>query len=294
MPEHIKQDSDLLAALPAESRARLIPHLKLVRWRLGQVILEHGDAVRSVYFPLDAMVALLVETQAGSMAEISLIGNEGIVGVAAVLGGGSSPSRAVVCCAGHAYRLPAEALDREFSEHSELLALLLRYTQVLMTQMAQTAVCNRYHSIEQQLCRLLLLVLDHRPGNELKMTQELIANLLGVRREGVTLAASRLRKIGAIDYARGRIQVLQRAELERLACECYAVVRRETDRILPCGAKKPALVAGRMPPSRTRRPEYAGTGTPQGVAGARPTRANGRAAPDAGKPSTPAPAGRAR
>jgi CRP-like cAMP-binding protein len=194
---------------------------------------ESGDAMRHVYFPTNSIVSLLYVMENGSSAEISVVGNEGMIGVALFMGGESTPSRAIVQSAGHAFRLKAQLLKDEFNLHGELQVLLLRYTQSLLTQMAQTAVCNRHHAIHQQLCRWLLLSLDRLPTNRLTMTQELIANMLGVRREGVTDAAGRLQELGVIDYARGQITVLDRSKLELLSCECYAVVKRETDRLLP-------------------------------------------------------------
>lgn len=223
----------LLAALSTEARHRLFSHLELVDLPLGKVLCESGDAQHSVYFPIDCIVSLLYVLENGSSAEISVVGNEGMVGVTLFMGGGSSLNRAVVQSAGLAYRLSGQRLKDEFNVHGDLLQLLMRYTQCLITQMAQTAVCNRHHSIGQQLCRWLLLSLDRLPGNQLNMTQELIANMLGVRREGVTEAAGKLHKMGVINYHRGHITVLDRPRLEQLSCECYAVVKRETDRLLP-------------------------------------------------------------
>ena len=211
---------------------RLTPGLELVFLPLGKVLYESGDTLRSVYFPTDAIVSLLYVMEDGASAEISVVGNEGIVGIALFMGGESTPSRAVVQSAGTAFRLPGRRLKEEFNRHGELLILMLRYTQSLITQMAQTAVCNRHHSIDQQLCRWLLLSLDRLPDNRLTMTQELIANMLGVRREGVTEAAGKLQKLGVIEYNRGHIRVLDRTALEVLSCECYAVVKRESDRLL--------------------------------------------------------------
>ena len=229
----------LLAALSPEIRDRLFPHLELVEMKLGDVVYESGDSLRYVYFPIDSIVSLLYVMESGASGEISVVGNEGLVGVAVFMGGESTSSRAVVQSAGVAYRLRGQKLKDEFNKHGELLHLILRYTQALITQMAQTAVCNRHHSIDQQLCRWLLLSLDRLPGNRLTMTQELIANMLGVRREGVTDAAGKLQRQGIIEYSRGQITVLDRAGLERLSCECYAVVKREIDRLLP---SPPALV----------------------------------------------------
>ncbi len=223
----------LLAALPPAIQQRLFPRLELVPLPLGKVLYESGDTMRYVYFPTDSIVSLLYVMESGASAEISVVGNEGIVGVSLFMGGESTPSRAVVQSAGSAYRMPGQQLKDEFNLHSELMLLLLRYTQSLITQMAQTAVCNRHHSIDQQLCRWLLLSLDRLSDNKLTMTQELIANMLGVRREGVTEAAGKLQKLGVIDYCRGHITVLDRLKLESLCCECYAVVKQETDRLLP-------------------------------------------------------------
>ena len=227
------RQNHLLAALPAAIQDRLFPLLERVKMPLGQVLYESGDALRHVYFPADCIISLLYVMEDGASAEISVVGNEGLIGVAVFMGGESTPSRAIVQSAGFAYRMPGQRLKDEFNLHGELLLLMLRYTQSLITQMAQTAVCNRHHSIDQQLCRWLLLSLDRLPDNRLTMTQELIANMLGVRREGVTEAAGRLQKEGVIEYHRGHITVLNRPKLEDLCCECYAVVKKETDRLLP-------------------------------------------------------------
>ncbi len=223
----------LLAALPVAEQELLFPHLHPVEMPLGKVLYESGDALRYVYFPTNCIVSLLYVMEDGSSAEISVVGNEGLVGVALFMGGETTPSRAIVQSAGGAYRLPGQRLKDEFHRNGALQILLLRYTQALLTQMAQTAVCNRHHSVDQQLCRWLLLSLDRLDANQLTMTQELIANMLGVRREGVTEAAGKLQKLGVIRYSRGQITVLDRPGLERLSCECYAVVKRETDRLLP-------------------------------------------------------------
>jgi CRP-like cAMP-binding protein len=225
--------NDLLAALPAVDYERLVPDLELVPLPLGMVVYESGGKLDYVYFPTDCIVSLLYVMKDGSSAEIAVVGHEGLVGVALFMGGESTPSRAVVQSAGSAYRLSSKVLKREFEHSGPLQHLLLRYTQALITQMAQTAVCNRHHSVDQQLCRWLLLSLDRLPSNQLTMTQELIANMLGVRREGVTEAAGKLHKLGVIRYARGQITVLDRPRLEQLCCECYAVVRKESDRLLP-------------------------------------------------------------
>jgi CRP-like cAMP-binding protein len=226
----------ILSALGPIERDRIFPHLQLVSMPLGRVLYESGDPLLHVYFPLDAIVSLLYVMENGASAEISVVGNEGLIGIALFMGGETTPSRAIVQSAGYAYRLPAQRLKTEFGRHGGLQLLLLRYTQALITQMSQTAVCNRHHSVDQQLCRWLLLSLDRLPSNQLVMTQELIANMLGVRREGVTDAAGKLQKLGVIQYARGQITVLDRPQLEMLSCECYAVVKRETDRLLPATA----------------------------------------------------------
>jgi CRP-like cAMP-binding protein len=222
----------LLDALPDAVRQRLFPKLERVPLPLGKVLYESGDTMRYAYFPTDSIVSLLYVLEDGASAEISVVGNEGMVGVALFMGGASTPSRAVVQSAGWAYRLAGPVLMEEFNRHGDLLLLLLRYTQALLTQMAQTAVCNRHHSIDQQLCRWLLLSVDRLDGPVLQMTQELIANMLGVRREGVTEAAGKLQKQGLIEYSRGHITVLDRPGLEARCCECYAVVKHEYDRLL--------------------------------------------------------------
>lgn len=223
----------LLDALSAAERERIYPRLQLVPMPLGKVLYESGDVQRHVYFPADCIISLLYVMADGASAEISVVGREGIIGVSLFMGGETTPSRAIVQSAGSAYRLVSQQLKDEFHRNGEMQLLLLRYTQALLTQMAQTAVCNRHHSVDQQLCRWLLLSLDRLPSNELTMTQELIANMLGVRREGVTEAAGKLQKLGIIDYVRGKITVLDRSGLERRCCECYAVVKKETDRLLP-------------------------------------------------------------
>jgi CRP-like cAMP-binding protein len=230
---HTSTQNDLLAALPAADYQRLLPDLELVALPLGMVVYESGGKLDYVYFPTDCIVSLLYVLRDGASAEIAVVGHDGLVGIALFMGGESTPSRAVVQSAGSAYRLASQVLKREFEHSGPLQHLLLRYTQALITQMAQTAVCNRHHSVEQQLCRWLLLSLDRLSSNELSMTQELIANMLGVRREGVTEAAGRLQKDGLIHYSRGHIQVLDRPKLEERVCECYAVVKRESDRLLP-------------------------------------------------------------
>ncbi len=221
----------LLAALSSAELKRLRPHLEPVEMALGYVVYESGRSLDHLYFPATAIVSLLYVMEDGASAEIAVVGNDGVVGISLFMGGQTTPSRAVVQSAGQALRLPASFMQIEFNRGGSLQHLLLRYTQSLITQMAQTAVCNRHHSVDQQLCRWLLLSLDRLEGNDLLMTQELIANMLGVRREGVTAAAGKLQKAGVIDYRRGHISVLDRAQLETLSCECYAVVRRECDRL---------------------------------------------------------------
>lgn len=229
----VLQSNKLLAAMPPAVRARLNDSLCLVELPLGKVLYEAGEAMKYVYFPTDSIVSLLYVMENGASAEISVVGNEGLVGISVFMGGGSTSSRAVVQSGGQGHRLPVSRLKLEFERDSELRLLLLRYTQALITQMAQTAVCNRHHTIDQQLCRWLLLSLDRLPNNRLTMTQELIANMLGVRREGVTEAARKLQKLRVIEYSRGRITILDRPTLEALCCECYQVVKAETDRLLP-------------------------------------------------------------
>jgi CRP-like cAMP-binding protein len=225
--------NQILDALPADERARLFPHLQPVELSLGMSLYESGDAQRHIYFPTNSIVSLLYVLADGASAEIAVVGNEGVIGVSLFMGGETTPSRAIVQSAGSAYRLTGRRLKEEFNRHGQMLHMLLRYTQALITQMAQTAVCNRHHSLDQQLCRWLLLSLDRLSGNRLEMTQELIANMLGVRREGVTTAAGKLQRLGVIRYSRGRITVVDRPKLESLSCECYAVVKKETDRLLP-------------------------------------------------------------
>jgi CRP-like cAMP-binding protein len=223
----------LLAALPDAEWRRWLPQLEAIELRLGQVLYESGSTLSHIYFPTSAIVSLLYVMEDGASAEIAVVGNEGLVGISLFMGGESTPSRAVVQSAGMGFRLRAQVIRDESSRAGPVLHLLLRYTQALITQMAQTAVCNRHHSLDQQLCRWLLLSLDRLEGSDLVMTQELIANMLGVRREGVTEAARNLQKVGLIRYARGRITVLDRPRLEQRTCECYAVVRKEYDRLLP-------------------------------------------------------------
>jgi CRP-like cAMP-binding protein len=238
------RENRLLAALPAADYERLLPLLDGVSLSLGSALYESGSPQGFIYFPTDSIVSLLYVMEDGSSAEIAIVGKDGAVGMALFMGGETTPSRAVVQSAGYAYRLRAGVLKSEFARGGELQHLLLRYTQALITQMAQTAVCNRHHSVEQQLCRWLLLSLDRLPSNELTMTQELIANMLGVRREGVTEAARKLQEAGLIRYSRGKITVLDRPKLEARVCECYAVVKRETDRLLQATAARPGSPPG--------------------------------------------------
>jgi len=240
LDKHSPQRNHLLAALSPEERDRLFPHLRLVTMPLGKVLYESGDVQRYVYFPTDSIVSLLYVMESGASAEVSVVGNEGVIGIALFMGGETTPSRAIVQSAGHAYRLIGQRLKDEFHRSGGMQLLLLRYTQALITQMAQTAVCNRHHSVDQQLCRWLLLSLDRLSSNELIMTQDLIANMLGVRREGVTEAAGKLQKLGVIRYSRGRITVLDRPQLEQLSCECYGVVKKETDRLQQLVVGRPA------------------------------------------------------
>ena len=223
----------LLAALPPSDYDRLAPHLELIPMKLGDVLYEPGIRLRHVYFPTTSIVSLLYVMEDGASAEIAIVGNEGMLGISLFMGGETTPSRAVVQSAGHAFRLRAQRLKDEFGRFGPMLRLLLRYTQALITQMSQTAVCNRHHSVDQQLCRWLLLSLDRLASNELAMTQELIANMLGVRREGVTEAAGKLQDARLIRYRRGKITVLDRPSLEARSCECYRVVKAEFDRLLP-------------------------------------------------------------
>ena len=227
------KQNHLLAALPAEDLARLQPNLELIPMPLGWALYEAGGHMNYLYFPTSSIVSLLYVMADGASAEIAITGNCGLVGISLFMGGETTPSRAVVQSAGIGYRLKSSIAKREFAIGGNLQHLALRYTQALITQMAQTAVCNRHHALDQQLCRWLLLSLDRLQGNELVMTQELIANMLGVRREGVTEAAGHLQKAGLIQYSRGHIKVLDRAKLEKRVCECYAVVKKEYDRLLP-------------------------------------------------------------
>lgn len=229
---HSPMQNHLLAALPAAEFGRLSPHLELVTMPLGKALYESGGRLEHVYFPTTSIVSLLYVLEDGASAEIAVVGYEGILGISLFMGGETTPSRAVVQSAGHGYRLEAHLLKQEFNRAGPVLRLLLRYTQALITQMTQTAVCNRHHSVEQQLCRWLLLSLDRLSTDSLTMTQELIANMLGVRREGVTEAAGNLQRAGLIRYSRGHIEVLSRPGLEKTVCECYGVVKLEFDRLL--------------------------------------------------------------
>ena len=228
-----QSSNQLLASMPEPEWQRLGPLLEAVDLPLGQVLYESGGKMSHVYFPVNAIVSLLYVMENGASAEIAVVGNEGLVGISLFMGGETTPSRAVVQSAGKGYRLRAADIKEEFNRSGPVMHLLLRYTQALITQMAQTAVCNRHHSLDQQLCRWLLLSLDRLSGSELVMTQELIANMLGVRREGVTEAALKLQKLGLISYARGHINVLDRVGLEGRVCECYGVVKAEYERLLP-------------------------------------------------------------
>jgi len=232
-PAHRPTENHLLAALPQIERQRVFPALELVPMPLGSVVYESGSRLDHVYFPASAIISLLYVMADGASAQMAVVGNDGMVGVALFMGGETTPSRAVVQSAGISYRLSGAVLKEEFRRGGATQHLLLRYTQALLTQMAQTAVCNRHHSVDRQLCRWLLLSLDRLSSNELTMTQELIASMLGVRREGVTEAAGKLQGAGVIRYSRGRITVLDRAALEAQACECYGVVKQESDRLLP-------------------------------------------------------------
>jgi hypothetical protein len=226
------QQNHLLAALSPDVQSRLFPYLELVPLPLRALMYESGRAMRHVYFPTDSIVSLQYVMESGASTAILVVGNEGLLGISLLMGGESTPSRSLVQSAGYAYRLPRSRVRAEFSRHGQLLVLMLRYTQALITQVAQTAVCNRHHSIDQQLCRWLLLSMDRLSHNHLTMTQEFIGNMLGVRREGVTAAASKLQQLGVISYARGLIKVLDRPRLETLSCECYSVVKKETEILL--------------------------------------------------------------
>ncbi|MFC7418436.1 Crp/Fnr family transcriptional regulator [Iodobacter arcticus] len=253
---HTTCQNNLIANLPADVYARLLPHLELVNMPLGNVLYESGCNMQHVYFPTTAIVSLLYIMENGSSAEIAGVGNEGLVGVSLFMGGGSTPSRAVVQSAGHAHRLRANLLKSEFCLAGPMQHLLLHYAQALIMQMAQTAVCNRYHSLDQQLCRWLLLTLDRLSGNNITMTHELIANMLGVRRESITEAAGNLQKLGLIQYSRGRIIVLDRKGVEKRSCECYQVVKKEFNRLLP---EHTLPVSTKPSPLRAARKSRSGT-----------------------------------
>jgi CRP-like cAMP-binding protein len=242
----VSLQNHLLGSLPAIVMQRLAASLDTCFLPFGKVLCESGTPVNHVYFPIDALVSLTYVTEEGKPAEISQVGNEGVVGVSRFLGGGMSHTADIVQIAGSSYRISAPVVMAEFARRSEYMVLVLRYIQALMTQMAQTAVCNKHHGLDQRFCRLLLQILDRRSCNELKLTQELIANMLGVRREGVTEAAGKLQKMGVIEYSRGHIRLLSRERLELMSCECYLVVKRETDRLLAVDHHKhcPVLAAG--------------------------------------------------
>jgi CRP-like cAMP-binding protein len=242
---HTLKQNHLLAELPADVFARLLPHLEFVPLHQNSVICEAGGTLSHAYFPTSGIVSLLYIMENGATTEIASTGNDGFVGVALAMGGERMPNSAVVQSAGYAYRVKASVMRKEFQQYGALQNLLLRYTQSLLTQMAQTAVCNRYHSIDQQLCRWLLLTLDKLTTNQLHTTQEMIANRLGVRREGVTEAARKLQSAGLIEYARGRITILDRAKLEERVCECYSVVKKEAERLLPYGSSETSVIQTR-------------------------------------------------
>lgn len=231
-PQPHPQQNHLLAALTPEVQARLFPYLELVQLPLRALLYESRRPMRHVYFPTDSIVSLQYVMENGASTALSVVGNEGLLGITLFMGGESTPTRSMVQSAGYAYRLPRLRVKEEFNRHGQLLLLMLRYTQALITQISQTAVCNRHHSIDQQLCRWLLLSMDRLSHNHLTMTQEFIGNMLGVRREGVTQAALKLQQAGVISYARGMIKVLDRSKLEALSCECYGVVKKETDLLL--------------------------------------------------------------
>ena len=229
---HDPKQNHLLATLPAEVFGRISPHLELISMPLGETLCESGGQLQHVYFPTTAIVSLHYMLENGSTAEISGVGNEGVLGISLFMGGNTTPSRAAVCIGGHGYRLKVHSMMEEFNRAGPMMRLMLRYTQALITHISQTAVCNRHHSIEQQLCRWLLLTLDRLPTNELTITQELIASMLGVRREGITEAAGNLQRENLISYRRGHITALNRAGLELHACECYQVIKKEFHRLL--------------------------------------------------------------
>jgi len=240
-PTPLPQQNHILGALSPEVQDRLFPHLELVPLQLRAVMYESGRAMRHVYFPTDSIVSLQYVMENGASTAILVVGNEGLLGITLFMGGESTPSRSLVQSAGYAYRLPRIRVKEEFNRHGQLLVLMLRYTQALITQIAQTAVCNRHHSIDQQLCRWLLLSIDRLSHNHLTMTQEFIGNMLGVRREGVTQAASKLQQLGAISYSRGLIKVLDRSKLESLSCECYLAVKAQTEVLLDYLPQRPTI-----------------------------------------------------
>jgi CRP-like cAMP-binding protein len=240
---HSPNQNHILAALPTEELGPLAAHLELIEMRLGEILYEPGGQLQHAYFPTTAIVSLQYVTESGASAETAGVGNEGVVGISLFMGGDTTPSSAVVQTAGHGYRLESRVLKQEFDRAGLMQRLLLRYTQALMTQMFQTAACNRHHSVEQQLCRWLLLTLDRAPSRELVMTQELVASMLGVRREGITEAAGKLQHAGFIRYRRGHISVLERSGLETRVCECYAVVKKELGRLLSDVQYRQGIVA---------------------------------------------------
>ena len=248
-PDPSPQQNHLLAALAPDVQGRLFPYLELVPLPLRAVMYESGHAMRHVYFPTDSIVSLQYVMENGASTAILVVGNEGLLGISLLMGGESTPSRSLVQSAGYAYRLPRSRVRDEFGRHGQLLVLMLRYTQALITQVAQTAVCNRHHSIDQQLCRWLLLSMDRLSHNHLTMTQEFIGNMLGVRREGVTVAALKLQQLGVITYSRGLIKVLDRPKLESLSCECYSVVKKETEMLLNYLPQRPIIVKNNSIPT---------------------------------------------
>lgn len=232
LSRHTPNQNHLLAALPAEAFERISPHLELIAMPLGEVLYESGEQLQHVYFPTSAIISLHYILESGASSEIAGVGNEGVLGISLFMGGNTTPNRAAVYTGGHGYRLSTRLMIEEFNRAGSMMRLMLRYTQSLITQISQTAVCNRHHSVEQQMCRWLLLTLDRLPGNELTITQELIAGMLGVRREGITETAGNLQRSGLISYRRGHITVLNRPALESYACECYQVVKKEHHRLL--------------------------------------------------------------
>lgn len=257
-PQPHPQQNHLLAALSPDVQARLFPHLELVPLPLRALMYESGRPMAHVYFPTDSIVSLQYMMENGASTAILVVGNEGLLGISLFMGAESTPSRSLVQSAGFAYRLPRQLVTAEFNRHGQLLILMLRYTQALITQMAQTAVCNRHHSIDQQLCRWLLLSMDRLSHNHLTMTQEFIGNMLGVRREGVTQAASKLQQSGVISYSRGLIKVLDRDKLEAFSCECYGVVKKETDILLPYLSQRQVITNAAVIPLATLPTKAAG------------------------------------